>query len=348
MSAATLPKADVTALIESDLEMRLLHSAHDRKRRSLRMTLGTSALIAVFTWKLLPTTDLIIWITSIWFSAGLGFIEVRAFHRAAIEPQEVERWKAIFLAQTALAAASWTLGPCLMLPQANGVVLALFITILVAVCTVATISLVEQRTAMVYFVSIALAPPALLLGLTGGPTQRVVALALFVGMALEISVGRYLHQTLRNLMKSEARTSAILDTAMDAFVEINAHGQITDWNRRAEAIFGWKSHEVVGQEIVDTIIPQDDRAIYRRQLEEFIEDATENARTGRIEVTAIRQSGVRFPAELVIAVLQAIPGRRFAGFISDISERKQAEDALEENREKYRALSEAVLAPDEN
>ena len=342
MSAAILPKTDVTALVESDLETRLLYSAHDRKLRSLRMTLGTSALIAVFTWKFLPATELAIWIASIWFSAGVGFIQVWAFQRAQIEPYAVQRWKAIFLAQTVLAAASWTLGPCLMLPQANGVVLALFITILVAVCTVATISLVEQRSAMVCFVSIALAPPALLLGLTGGPIQRVVALALFVGMVLEISVGRYLHQTLRSLMKSEARTYAILDTAMDAFVEINAHGQITDWNRRAEAIFGWKREQVVGQEIVDTIIPQDERAIYRQQLEEFIEDAVEHTRTGRIELTAIRQNGARFPAELDISVLQTIPGRRFAGFISDISERKQAEDALEENREKYRALSEAA------
>ena len=342
MSAAILPKTDVTALVESDLETRLLYSAHDRKLRSLRMTLGTSALIAVFTWKFLPATELAIWIASIWFSAGVGFIQVWAFQRAQIEPYAVQRWKAIFLAQTVLAAASWTLGPCLMLPQANGVVLALFITILVAVCTVATISLVEQRSALVCFVSIALAPPALLLGLTGGPIQRVVALALFVGMVLEISVGRYLHQTLRSLMKSEARTYAILDTAMDAFVEINAHGQITDWNRRAEAIFGWKREQVVGQEIVDTIIPQDERAIYRQQLEEFIEDAVEHTRTGRIELTAIRQNGARFPAELDISVLQTIPGRRFAGFISDISERKQAEDALEENREKYRALSEAA------
>lgn len=342
MSAMILPRTDDAALIESDLEMRLLYSAHDRKIRSLRMTLGASALIAVFTWRLLPAVDLAIWIASIWFSAGIGFLEVWAFRRAAIQPQEIERWKAIFLSQAAIAAACWTLGPCLMLHHASGTLLALFITILVAVCTVATISLVEQRSAMACFVSIALAPPALLLALTGNATQHIVALALLVGMVLEISVGRYLHQTLRDLMKSEGRTSAILDTAMDAFVEINAHGQITDWNRRAEAIFGWHKDEVVGQEIVELIIPQDDRAAYRQQLDEFIESADENARTGKIELTAIRQGGVRFPAELAISALQIIPGKRFAGFVSDITERKQAEDALEENREKYRALSEAA------
>ncbi len=342
MSTTIAPLADDAAFIESALEMRLLHSAHDRKLRSLWMTLGASTLIAAFTWEFLPAIDLVLWIASIWFSAGLGFLEVLAFRRAAIQPQQVGRWKAIFLFQAAIAGISWTLGPCLMIQDASGAALALFTTILVAVCTVATISLVEQRAAMVCFVTIALVPPALLLGYTGGTMERLVALALFVGMVLEITVGSHLHQSLRDLMESEGRTSAILDTALDAFVEINAQGQITDWNRRAEAIFGWKRNEIVGQGIVETIIPQDERAVCRQQLAEFIASAAKMPPTQKTELTAMNKDGVRFPVALAISALQTRPERRFAGFISDITERKQAEEALEENREKYRALSEAA------
>ncbi len=40
---------------------------------------------------------------------------------------------------------------------------------------------------------------------------------------------------------SEARLRAIIDTALDALIGMNAKGMITEWNPRAEVIFGWRS-----------------------------------------------------------------------------------------------------------
>src|SRR5439155_682148 len=45
------------------------------------------------------------------------------------------------------------------------------------------------------------------------------------------------------LPQSEARLRAVLVSALDAFVGMDAHGIITDWNSRFEAIFGWSRAE---------------------------------------------------------------------------------------------------------
>ena len=177
MNSSIFPQPAYAATSEADIQARLLYGAYGRTRLNVLMTFGASALIAALTWSYLPTFALAIWIASIWGGAALGYLELEAFRRAAPGPPQIPRWKAIFLIQAVLAGASWAIGPCLMIQGTNGALLALISTILIAVCTVATISMVEQRAAMACFVGIVLAPPALVLGFGGNATERLVALA---------------------------------------------------------------------------------------------------------------------------------------------------------------------------
>ena len=342
MSSSLLPQPAYAATTEADIQARLLYGAYGRKRLNVLMTFGASALIAALTWSYLPTFALTIWIASIWGGAALGYLELEAFRRAAPGLPQIPRWKAIFLIQAVLAGASWALGPCLMIQGINGALLALISTILIAVCTVATISMVEQRAAMAWFVGVVLAPPAVVMAYGGDSIERLVALALLAGMALQIVVGNFLHLTIRNLIESQGRTRAIIDTALDAIVEIDARGRITDWNRRAENLLGWSREEVLGAGIGDILSAPGIPAGYRQQLEQFIADPAEGAALEKIEMAVIRKDGDVFPAEIAASSQRAGPEWRFTVFIADISERKEAEGALQENREKYRALSEAA------
>ena len=197
---------------------------------------------------------------------ALGALEYAAFKRATPKPQEIARWQKIFLAQTTLAGATWALGPCLMIAGASGVELTLFVTILLAVCTVAMISVAEQRMAMLAFVGAAVAPPAIVLWRSGGAVQGTVALALVCGMVFVILVGLRFNQAVRELLENQGRNRAILDTALDAIIEINAQGRITDWNRRAETVFGWRKDEALGLVLAETIIAQSHRAAVRGEL----------------------------------------------------------------------------------
>ena len=56
------------------------------------------------------------------------------------------------------------------------------------------------------------------------------------------------------LVVSEARTKAIVDSALDCVVTIDAGGRIVEWNPAAERIFGRLCADVVGHEMAEIII----------------------------------------------------------------------------------------------
>jgi diguanylate cyclase (GGDEF)-like protein len=52
------------------------------------------------------------------------------------------------------------------------------------------------------------------------------------------------------------RWARLVSVLPDPFVEIDAVGVVTEWNPRAEEVFGWRREEVVGRSISDTVLPR--------------------------------------------------------------------------------------------
>ena len=50
-----------------------------------------------------------------------------------------------------------------------------------------------------------------------------------------------------SLRESEQLARGIIDTALDAFVQMDESGTVTDWNSQAEKIFGWPRDEALGK-----------------------------------------------------------------------------------------------------
>jgi PAS domain S-box-containing protein len=67
------------------------------------------------------------------------------------------------------------------------------------------------------------------------------------------------------LTASEQRLDAILQSANDAVVSIDAAGRVVLWNLRAAEIFGLSSEEMVG-EALDVIIPERFRGAHAEGL----------------------------------------------------------------------------------
>lgn len=57
--------------------------------------------------------------------------------------------------------------------------------------------------------------------------------------------------------------AAAFDHANDALIAIDPSGTIRAWNRFAEHLFGWKAHEVIGQD-VKVMIPERLRSSHDR------------------------------------------------------------------------------------
>ena len=146
-------------------------------------------------------------------------------------------------------------------------------------------------------------------------------------------------EAVESLRQSEARMRAVLDSALDAVVGMDARGNIVDWNPRSEVIFGWTRGEALGRNLADTIIPPQHREAHYRGLQRFLATGQEQILNRRIEITAIRRDGKEFPVELTVSPLKVGTSYRFNAFIADITTRKQAEAQLENSYNLLRALS---------
>ena len=127
------------------------------------------------------------------------------------------------------------------------------------------------------------------------------------------------------LRASEALKSAILETALDCIVTINHEGRVLDFNPAAEKTFGYTRSEAMGHEMAELIIPPELRERHRIGLARAVGTGKDTIVGQRIEITAIRKSGERFPVELAITRISGHGPPIFTGHIRDITDRKQAE-----------------------
>ena len=134
-------------------------------------------------------------------------------------------------------------------------------------------------------------------------------------------------QSEKAVRDSETRLHAIINTALDAVIGMNAQGMITDWNPRAEVIFGWSHGEAIGQKLSELIILPRHRNIYERGLQHFLRTGEEGqVLNRRVELTGLRRDGTEFPIEFSICALKRRGSYVFNAFIADITERKRAEE----------------------
>ncbi len=150
-----------------------------------------------------------------------------------------------------------------------------------------------------------------------------------------------LRRQARRLQRAEARARqnasqlrGILDSALDAIVCIDEQGRISDWNPRAEEMFGWARAEALGARLEDIIIPACLRGKHRKGLEDYFHGRESRILGQRMETTALRRDGSEFPVELTVSSVETDDTRLFSAFIRDISAEKQAAEALEKNRQR--------------
>ena len=133
------------------------------------------------------------------------------------------------------------------------------------------------------------------------------------------------------LSASERRYSVLIDGVTDyAIYMIDPGGIVTNWNRGAQRIKGYRSEEIVGRHFSCFYTDEDRAADVPRQSLEIA------AREGRYESEAwrVRKDGSRFLADVVIDALREDDGRLigFAKITRDVTERVRAARELEEAR----------------
>ena len=126
------------------------------------------------------------------------------------------------------------------------------------------------------------------------------------------------------LAESEARADHILEAAHDAFVGMNASGQIVTWNAQAERTFGWTRQEAVGRTLADTIIPPAFRDAHAAGLRRFLDASAAHVVNRRMELTALHRDGREFPIAIAITAMRFGPDVYCGAFL-----RKSATTSVE-------------------
>jgi PAS domain S-box-containing protein len=128
--------------------------------------------------------------------------------------------------------------------------------------------------------------------------------------------------------ENAALARGIIETALDAFVQIDEAGRVLDWNACAERLFGWSRTDAVGQVLASLIVPPAVRAQHQEGLERFLRTGASTILDRRIEVVALRRDGTDVKCELTVTALKRQSGYVFNAFIRDLTERIATEGQL--------------------
>ena len=149
-----------------------------------------------------------------------------------------------------------------------------------------------------------------------------------LGHALDVTERVKVEEQLR---ESEARKGAILEAALDCIITIDHTGTILEFNPAAEQTFGYTRTEALGRSVASLIIPAALQEAHSTGLAHYLATGEGRVLGKRIEITARHANGTEFPVELAVTPVQVGEYPIFTAYLRDITERKQAEEALRES-----------------
>ena len=120
------------------------------------------------------------------------------------------------------------------------------------------------------------------------------------------------------LKASEARKTAILDSALDSIITMDHSGRIVELNPAAQKTFGYSQSYAKGKELAELIIPNRLREAHRTGLARYLETGEEHVFSRRLEFSAMREDGMEFPVEVSISRIELPGPPMFTGFIRDM------------------------------
>ena len=126
---------------------------------------------------------------------------------------------------------------------------------------------------------------------------------------------------------SEGRLQAIVESANDAIITIDAAGRVLLWNQHATKLFGYSYDEMIGRRL-DVIIPERFRETHHERQRRVAEGEETRVIGSTVELSAMHRDGHEFPIELSLAMWESEGDLFFSGIIRDITVRKEAEEVL--------------------
>ncbi len=146
--------------------------------------------------------------------------------------------------------------------------------------------------------------------------------------------------TITQSLTNTTPIEAIFDSVTEALLSVSESGIVCNCNRICTHYFGLTKDQLIGSKL-EHILPDAKGQPIDAFLQPFMSDLDDTKiRVEGGQVEAIRASGQPFVAEISASRLVAGEGHIFVISLRDVTGRQEAETALKENEERFRALIE--------
>ena len=144
---------------------------------------------------------------------------------------------------------------------------------------------------------------------------------------------------MKNNLENKSRLNSIIETSIESIITIDDLGIIQSFNPAAEKLFSYNADEIIGKNI-NLLMPSP----YQEQHDSYIKNylTTSKAKiigTGR-ELIALRKDGSCLPIWLSVAEFVEDGQHYFTGFIQDLTQIKQAQEASRLYEEEFKLIFE--------
>ncbi len=154
-------------------------------------------------------------------------------------------------------------------------------------------------------------------------------LAYMIGYGIDISDIKNLQSI---LSKTEKQNNLIMQSSMDGIVIIDENCTISFWNTKAEKIFGWTLNEVIGKNLPNLILSEENGCFEINDFFKKIELSGQANTT--LDLIAVDCNYKTFPIELTMISVDDLDYKfKYFVFIRDISNRKERELQIQQQNE---------------
>ncbi len=141
---------------------------------------------------------------------------------------------------------------------------------------------------------------------------------------------------------SDAAVRTLLETAPEAVLAHDAQGRILFVNAAAEAVFGYRRRELIGQPLA-MLIPERFRQKHAGDVANFFRKPAIRPMGSGLELFGLRKDGSEFPADIGLSHFKTKAGTLCVSFVSDITARKRNEATMLQNQKELQALTARLL-----